>query len=88
MPCSLLRGAPQEASPENLRAYMSAGMDGCVSKPLDMTALLNTIAGAPCAGCVALLRIGCGRSHSLVDDRGRAYACSGDPARTWRAASH
>jgi CheY-like chemotaxis protein len=32
--------------PEDLRLYMEAGMDGCVSKPLDLAALLNTMAAA------------------------------------------
>jgi CheY-like chemotaxis protein len=32
--------------PEDLRLYMEAGMDGCVSKPVDAAALLNTMAAA------------------------------------------
>jgi CheY-like chemotaxis protein/alpha-beta hydrolase superfamily lysophospholipase len=33
-------------SPEDLRLYMEAGMDGCVSKPLDDVALLSTLQAA------------------------------------------
>lgn len=32
--------------PDDLRQYMDAGMDGCVSKPVDMGALLSTMAAA------------------------------------------
>ena len=32
--------------PDDLRLYMEAGMDGCVSKPVDTAALLNTMAAA------------------------------------------
>lgn len=35
-----------KASPEDLRSYMAAGMDGCVSKPVEPGALLNTLRSA------------------------------------------
>lgn len=35
-----------KASPEDLRSYMAAGMDGCVSKPAEPTPLLNTLRAA------------------------------------------
>lgn len=35
-----------KASPEDLRSYMVAGMDGCVSKPVEPGALLNTLRSA------------------------------------------
>ncbi|CAM9463113.1 unnamed protein product [Chrysoparadoxa australica] len=36
----------EKASPDDLRMYMQAGMDGCVSKPVDEGALLNTMRAA------------------------------------------
>ncbi|CAN0211849.1 unnamed protein product, partial [Hapterophycus canaliculatus] len=35
-----------KASPEDLRSYMAAGMDGCVSKPAESGPLLNTLRAA------------------------------------------
>lgn len=35
-----------KASPEDLRSYMVAGMDGCVSKPVEPGPLLNTLRSA------------------------------------------
>ena len=35
-----------KASPEDLRKYMAAGMDGCVSKPAEPAPLLNTLRAA------------------------------------------
>ena len=35
-----------QVQPDDLRAYMEVGMDGCVSKPLDETALLATVRAA------------------------------------------
>ena len=35
-----------KASPEDLRSYMAAGMDGCVSKPAEPGPLLNTLRAA------------------------------------------
>lgn len=35
-----------KASPDDLRSYMSAGMDGCVSKPAESGPLLNTLRAA------------------------------------------
>ncbi|CAN0225226.1 unnamed protein product, partial [Laminaria digitata] len=32
-----------KASPEDLRSYMAAGMDGCVSTPAESAPLLNTL---------------------------------------------
>jgi CheY-like chemotaxis protein/pimeloyl-ACP methyl ester carboxylesterase len=36
----------ESTSPEDLRLYMECGMDGCVGKPLDEPALLNTLQAA------------------------------------------
>lgn len=35
-----------KAAPEDLRSYMAAGMDGCVSKPVEPGPLLNTLRAA------------------------------------------
>lgn len=35
-----------KASPDDLRSYMAAGMDGCVSKPVEPGPLLNTLRAA------------------------------------------
>lgn len=35
-----------KTAPEDLRKYQSAGMDGCISKPLTQTALLSTLRAA------------------------------------------
>ncbi|KAA0149868.1 hypothetical protein FNF29_05693 [Cafeteria roenbergensis] len=35
-----------ETGPEDLRSYMDAGLDGCVAKPLDVHALVNTLTTA------------------------------------------
>ncbi|GBG25573.1 Ankyrin repeat and protein kinase domain-containing protein 1 [Hondaea fermentalgiana] len=35
-----------ETAPEDLRLYMDAGFDGCVSKPVDEVSLLNTVRAA------------------------------------------
>lgn len=50
-PASEIRHLPiicltSKASPDDLRSYMSAGMDGCVSKPAEPGPLLNTLRAA------------------------------------------
>eukprot|EP00752_Nemacystus_decipiens_P011149 g9905.t1 len=50
-PASEIRHLPvicltSKASPDDLRSYMAAGMDGCVSKPADPGPLLNTLRAA------------------------------------------
>lgn len=50
-PASEIRHLPiicltSKANPEDLRSYMAAGMDGCVSKPPEAGPLLNTLRAA------------------------------------------
>lgn len=50
-PASEVRHLPiicltSKASPDDLRSYMAAGMDGCVSKPAESGPLLNTLRAA------------------------------------------